>query len=238
LLTVFATLGEATGFKADRDAFFRNCGVLTNFELDETKTKAVATGKTRLSESMKTGISTLFDAWERADDSDKRRLAFVLATARRESQGSFAPLREAPKCRDDEACRERVIGNELARRAKENNRPVPANYAKPAANGQRYYGRGFVQLTHHSNYKRAGDALQLDLVSNPDKALETAVAADILVRGMLEGWFGSRKPLSHYIDRDKADWINARNNVNPKSPNKPITAAMALEFLLCLGPDF
>jgi len=236
MVTALARAESAIPFKPDRAAFFKECAVVTNFDLDEDKAKAVAVGKTRLSAAMKSGIDIILDAWERVGDSDKRRLAFILATARRESQGSFAPLREAPRCGTDEACRERAIGNELARRAKEKNRPVPANYAKAAPNGRRYYGRGFVQITHSRNYQTAGDALQLDLITNPDRVLERPVAAEILVRGMLEGWFGSRKPLSHYIDAGKADWINARNNVNPGSPNKPITAAMAVELVRCLQP--
>lgn len=236
LLPLTHTFQLPVGFRADRPALFSECALLTNFELASNKTEVVAVGRTRLSTAMKTGIGVILDAWEKRGDSDKRRLAFILATARRESQGSFAPLREAPKCGTDEACRERAIGKELARRAQEKGRPVPANYALPAANGLRYYGRGFVQITHRSNYKLAGDTLQVDLASDPDKVLDPGLAAEILVRGMLEGWFGSKKPLSHYIDGDKVDWINARNNVNPRSPNKPIPAAMAVELLACLHP--
>jgi hypothetical protein len=161
-------------------------------------------------------------------------LAFILATARRESQGTFAPLREAPKCGDDEEGRERAIGAELARRAQANNRPVPANYAMPAANGRRYYGRGLAQITHRVNYQIAADAMRIDFVNDPDRVLESKIAAEVLVRSMLEGWFGSKKPLSHYIDGDKVDWLNARNNINPNSPNKPIPAAMAIELAGCL----
>ena len=46
---------------------------------------------------------------------------------------------------------------------------------------QRYVGRGLVQLTWRGNYAKAGAALGLDLVRNPDLALEPEVAARILV---------------------------------------------------------
>jgi hypothetical protein len=51
---------------------------------------------------------------------------------------------------------------------------------------------------------------------------------------MLEGWYGSKRPLSHYINDVTVDWINARNNVNPNSPNKPVTAAYAMDLNDCL----
>jgi hypothetical protein len=66
--------------------------------------------------------------------------------------------------------------------------------------------------------------------------LEPEIAAEILIRGMLEGWYGSRKPLSAYINSHEVDWIHARNNVNPHSPNKPVTAAYAKDFAACLLP--
>jgi hypothetical protein len=43
-----------------------------------------------------------------------------------------------------------------------------------------YYGRGFVQLTWESNYRRVGDVLGVDLVGNPDLALDPRIAADAL----------------------------------------------------------
>ncbi|HSH18312.1 MAG TPA: glycoside hydrolase family 19 protein [Candidatus Saccharimonadales bacterium] len=43
-----------------------------------------------------------------------------------------------------------------------------------------YYGRGYVQLTWFDNYKKAGKALGLDLVNNPDLAMEPRNAARIM----------------------------------------------------------
>lgn len=42
-----------------------------------------------------------------------------------------------------------------------------------------FYGRGPLQLTHEKNYKAAGDAIGVDLVSDPDKALDPNNAARI-----------------------------------------------------------
>ena len=60
-----------------------------------------------------------------------------------------------------------------------------------------WYGRGYVQLTWEENYKKASKETGVDLVSNPDTALNPKIAAEILVKGMVEGWFTGKK-LSDY----------------------------------------
>src|SRR3954454_14782221 len=42
-----------------------------------------------------------------------------------------------------------------------------------------FYGRGFAQLTWENNYRHYGEKLGIDLVSNPDRALQPNVAADL-----------------------------------------------------------
>lgn len=48
--------------------------------------------------------------------------------------------------------------------------------------GAKFRGRGYLFITGRANYQRYGAALGIDLVENPDKAAEPAVAAAILVR--------------------------------------------------------
>ena len=76
-----------------------------------------------------------------------------------------------------------------------------------------YYGRGFAQLTHWVNYKFAGEQLGIDLINNPDLALQPKYAAEILVKGSINGWFTSKR-LSDYINDKKKDYINARRVIN------------------------
>jgi hypothetical protein len=45
--------------------------------------------------------------------------------------------------------------------------------------GARFHGRGFSQLTGRANYLRYGNLIQVDLVADPDKALDPDIAADI-----------------------------------------------------------
>ena len=76
-----------------------------------------------------------------------------------------------------------------------------------------YYGRGFVQLTHMVNYKFAGEQLGIDLINNPDLALQPKYAAEILVKGSKEGWFTSKK-LSDYINDKSKNYCQARRVIN------------------------
>ena len=67
--------------------------------------------------------------------------------------------------------------------------------------GQTYYGHGYVQLTWKDNYDKANKRLKqlgiispsVDLVNNPDTAMQPLIASDILIIGMTEGWFTGKK---------------------------------------------
>ena len=52
---------------------------------------------------------------------------------------------------------------------------------KLPGDGERYYGRGFIQITGRDNYRRAGAALGIPLEQNPDLAADPKVAARIAV---------------------------------------------------------
>lgn len=116
-----------------------------------------------------------------------RQLAYILATAAWETAHTMKPVKEAYRRSEDWR--------------KKNLRYFP------------WYGRGFVQLTWEANYKRAQEELGVDLTTNPDAALNAAVAARILVRGMLRGWFTGKR-LADYINDQKCDYRNARRIVN------------------------
>lgn len=76
-----------------------------------------------------------------------------------------------------------------------------------------YYGRGFVQLTWKSNYSHASVLTGVDLVANPDKAMEPQIAVLILFDGMIKGWFTGHN-LGDYIFGTQCDYVGARQIVN------------------------
>lgn len=66
--------------------------------------------------------------------------------------------------------------------------------------GKRYKGRGYIQLTGRSNYKKAGKALGLDLVGNPSLAEDPKIAADVSV------WFWKtqvRPQVPDFLDTER-----------------------------------
>lgn len=66
-----------------------------------------------------------------------------------------------------------------------------------------HYGRGFVQLTWPQNYEKADHELGLGgaLIADLSLALHPDIAARILVAGMEQGWFTSKK-LADYLPID------------------------------------
>jgi putative chitinase len=50
-----------------------------------------------------------------------------------------------------------------------------------AGDGAKYKGRGFIQITGKANYAKAGQALGIDLVNNPELAARPDVAAKVAV---------------------------------------------------------
>lgn len=84
-----------------------------------------------------------------------------------------------------------------------------------------WYGRGEVQLTWERNYRHATERLRamghtdVDLIANPDQALDPKISTLIMIHGMLEGWFTGKR-LRDYIpaSADRKHYFNARRIVN------------------------
>lgn len=169
---------------------------------------------------------------ERWNDPDRRYVAYILGTAYRESMSTMQPLREG-RCSSTQCVVDAVY--KLMERKPEK---YKENYALPNAEGHSYYGRGLVQLTGENNYKKLGEKLKINLISEPDKALDLDTSLRILLVGMDDGLFTDGKhTLRKYFREGKTDWINARKIVNPGSmDNAPITGGYAQIFMRCMAP--
>lgn len=142
----------------------------------------------KLNQGQVAGTSAILDEWERRKLTDLRHLAYMLGTTKWETDHTMQPIIEG--------------GGE--------------KYLK----SKRYYpwvGRGFVQLTWERNYQAfRSDVLKLfgvDIVKNPEAALQLGPAAYIMFEGMAKGTFTGKK-LSDYFNKDKTDWLNARRIIN------------------------
>ena len=134
---------------------------------------------------------------------DKAQIAYILATISTELEGIWKPVTE--------------FG-------------VSCNQYE--ASGC-YIGRGFVQLTWRENYERMGNVLGVDLVGNPDLALDPDIAAQVTVVGMRDGLF-TGVGLDDYIGGGNADFVNARKIINDND-KMSFTAEQAQRFLEALN---
>jgi putative chitinase len=165
-----------------------------------------------LTDAQVQGIEAILDEWERRELTDKRWLAYMLATVFHETAKTMQPVREY-------------------------NRGKGHPYGMPSpSTGETYYGRGFVQLTWDWNYKKMGALIGVDLYHLPDLALQMDIAVKILFEGMIHGSF-TGKSLANYLNDKKTDWVGARKIINGIDRAEHI-AVYALKFNGALHASF
>lgn len=136
--------------------------------------------------------------------------AYALATAYHETNATMLPVEESYWLSD--------------------------NWRKKNLRYYPWHGRGYVQLTWISNYKKADQKLGLAgaLMKDPTLAMRPDIAAQIMRRGMIEGWFGGtdRHTLARHLPSNIAtldQFKNARRIINGVDKNILI-ARIALRF--------
>lgn len=178
------------------------------------------------------GLNRLLDEAERIGLADRGQLAYILATSYHETARRMQPVRETLASSDEAAIR---ILNAAWAAGK---LPwVKTPYWRKDSMGKSWLGRGDVQLTWKSNYEKMSVLTGIDLVAEPDLALDPAVSARILFEGMLEGSSGkgdfTGQALEQYVLGDKRDFVSARKVVNGTDKASTI-AGYANHFLAAL----
>jgi|HubBroStandDraft_5_1064220.scaffolds.fasta_scaffold08468_10 putative chitinase len=153
-----------------------------------------------LTQSQVDGMNYLLDVWEmyfegpNPRDGDKW-LAYCMATVFHETAKKMQPIEEY---------------------GKGSGKP----YGQPAGPyNQKYYGRGHVQLTWETNYKKGQSRLDTaynvvaELWPKPDLMLQNEISALVLYDGMSVGWF-TGVGLPKYFNSTTEDPVNARRIVN------------------------
>jgi hypothetical protein len=109
------------------------------------------------------------------------------------------------------------------------------NYGNPdKITGQVYYGRGWVQLTHKENYKKATDALNINFLKNPNLVLEPKNAYEIMYLSTINGWLETYRSsvgggagkipikVTDFLDKNgNIDYTLTRSVINANSMTKP-----------------
>lgn len=158
----------------------------------------------KLTAGQVSGTEAILDEWERRGMTDLRWLAYMLATAKWETNHTMQPIHEE----GGPAYWKRMYDPQGSRPAlaKRNGNTKPGD-------GARFCGRGYVQLTWRNNYRRLGNLIGQPLEDNPDLAMKPDIAAEIMFEGMKGGIFTGKK-LADYFNAKTTDWINARRIIN------------------------
>ena len=151
------------------------------------------------------GQEFILDIWEDTrPEKDIRWLAYSLATTIHETASTMWPIEEYGKGKGQ-----------------------PYGVPDPVT-GEAYYGRGFVQLTWKDNYSKMTPIVDplfpstaIDLVRQPQQALEPEVAAAIMYEGMERGNFRSPNKYATFFSTTKDDPYNARDIINGDKKTVP-----------------
>lgn len=130
---------------------------------------------------LKENIARIIESLNEQNIATPRVIAYALATAERETDKTFKPIEE-------------YGGPQQA---------ITLGYS----GGERYYGRGYIQITHDYNYREMGEKIGMGeaLVANPELALNPKVAGKILAE-----FFKERDVAA----KAEADFIAAREPIN------------------------
>lgn len=165
-----------------------------------------------LSQPQVDGINAILDAAAEFNP-PAEHVANILSQVKRETGGYMSPIKETvmPYHKDKNPSDKTVI-------ARLDNAWKNGDLGKVSSPYWRdgWFGRGQIQISHKANYQKLGKMIGVDLVKNPDAALELGNSAKIAVVGMLKGAFTGKK-LSDYkfpeaVDAPVAD--NPRRIVN------------------------
>lgn len=147
--------------------------------------------------------------------------AYALATAYHETAHSMQPVKEL----GGEAYFHRMYDID-------GNRPDVAGRLGNLSpgDGVRYAGRGYVQLTGRRNYTKTGKLLEVDLIGSPDLAMRPDIAAKVMRRGMVEGWFTGKTFDAYLTSEATAGQFESARRIINGTDKAVLIAGYAVQF--------
>lgn len=171
------------------------------------------------------GLEFILNEWEISPLTDQRWLAYMLATTYHETASTM------------QAVRENGTDEYFVKRYWENKKVANELGNISAQDAIDFCGKGFVQLTGRSNYKKMAPLVGVDLVKSPNLAMDIMIAAQILFEGMTTGksFKGdfTGKHLGNYFNKTMEDWKGARRIINGND-KASLIADYGLSFLRAL----
>lgn len=170
----------------------------------------------RITRDQEKAIEEILNHWYlQYPEGDPRCLAYILATADYETDRSFRPIEDKTKGK----------GERYGLMEKKNGK----TYSSPL---QLYYRRGIVPLVWYEIYESIGIKIGVDLLTQPELAMNNKIAIQIIVEGMMEGWFTSYR-LQDFFTSSKEQWLEARKVLKTSERNQLIKS-LALNYHIAL----
>ncbi|HEX8198205.1 MAG TPA: hypothetical protein VF571_18570 [Pyrinomonadaceae bacterium] len=135
-------------------------------------------------------------------ETDRRQLAYCLATFKWETAHTMKPIDEHGS---DAYFNSRYGPQTRVGKTLGNTQP---------GDGALFHGRGYVQVTGRRNYTKAKTLTGVDLLTDPDRAKTPELAYEIAIQGMKDGWFTGKKLGNFIKDGAPPDYENARTIIN------------------------
>jgi hypothetical protein len=168
----------------------------------------------KLTQDQVDGMNVILDEWDKSGTTEFSWLAYMLATTFHETAHTMQPVIETRRASEPT---NPSVDTAIARLdhawAGGQLKWVKQPYWRKDADGMSWLGRGFVQLTHKSNYQNAQAKTGIPCATQPELMLESAPAARVMYGGMTGGWFTGKK-LSDYLGNGRVDFVNARRIIN------------------------
>lgn len=175
---------------------------------------------TKISQAVVDNINCLFEEFNR-NNPNPLLIAYMLATTWHETAHTMTPIKEMGSYKY-------LSKYDTGRLAK-----VLGNTPEADGDGQLYAGRGYVQITGKSNYRKFSPIVGQDLINNPDLTLRPEIAAKILVEGSLKGMFTGKKLTDYIKSGTFGEYVAARRVING-TDKASLIASHAIKFLDCL----